>query len=80
MVTAVLWNPQQEADHYGVSLGGVHRLCADTKFGEVGEEGPYFLHFNAKPGAAYFFEVRNMLIGDPGMVRFDPRRGFEAIG
>lgn len=44
---------------------GVHHLCADTKFGGVGGVGQAFLHFTAKPGATYFFEVRNMRVGDP---------------
>jgi hypothetical protein len=44
---------------------GVHHLCADTKFGGVGGVGRAFLHFNAKPGATYFFEVRNTRVGDP---------------
>lgn len=44
---------------------GVHHLCADTKFGGVGGGGQAFLHFDAKPGATYFFEVRNTRVGDP---------------
>ena len=44
---------------------GTHHLCADTKFGGVGGGGQAFLHFNASPGATYFFEVRNMRVGDP---------------
>jgi hypothetical protein len=45
---------------------GIHHLCADTKFGGVGGEEQAFRHFEAKPGATYFFEVRNMRVGDPG--------------
>lgn len=44
---------------------GVHHLCADTKFGGVGGGGQAFLHFDAKPGATYFFEIRNTRVGDP---------------
>jgi hypothetical protein len=44
---------------------GVHHLCADTKFGGVGGEGQAFLHFQAKAGATYYFEVRNTRVGDP---------------
>jgi len=44
---------------------GTHHLCADTKFGGVGGGGQAFLHFNARPGVTYFFEVRNMRVGDP---------------
>jgi hypothetical protein len=44
---------------------GVHHLCADTKFGGVGGGGQAFLHFNANAGTTYFFEVRNMRVGDP---------------
>jgi len=44
---------------------GVHHLCANTKFGGVGGEERAFLHFDAKPGATYFFEVRNTRVGDP---------------
>lgn len=44
---------------------GTHHLCADTKFGGVGGVGQAFLHLDAKPGASYFLEVRNMRVGDP---------------
>jgi len=44
---------------------GVHHLCADTKFGGAGGVGQAFLHFDARPGVTYFFEVRNTRVGDP---------------
>ena len=61
------WLGATSGDSYSffVVTPGIHHLCADTKFGGVGGEGQAFLHFNAKPGATYFFEVRNMRVGDP---------------
>lgn len=61
------WLGANKGDSYSffVVTPGVHHLCAVTKFGGVGGAGQAFLHFNAEPGTTYFFEVRNMRVGDP---------------
>jgi hypothetical protein len=61
------WLGETSGNSYSffVVTPGTHHLCADTKFGGVGGEEKAFLRLNAKPGATYFFEVRNMRVGDP---------------
>ena len=57
---------------------GIHHLCANTRFGGVGGVGDAFLHFDAKPGATYFFEVRNTRVEelhDVSLVQVDEDEG-----
>lgn len=60
-----LGSTRSDSHSFFMVAPGIHHLCADTKFGGVGGEEQAFLHFDAKPGATYFFEVRNTRVGDP---------------